>query len=361
MQGSANLNVMIKAARKARAAACVKDFGEVENLQVSTQGRRAISSAAPTRAAEKIIREELMDARPTYGWLGEEGGEDRGQGPDPPLDRRSAGRHHQLPARHAALGDLHRAGAQGRDRRRRDLRPGQGRAVLCREGRGRLAERRAACGSRAAHAMIESGLRHRPALRRPQGPARDAAGPGAAAAGLRRRAALGRGRARPRLCRGRPLRRLLGARAEALGHGRGHPAGARGRRLRRADPPRGPGPDGGATSSPPSGAIFDKFAGDHPRPWTLDAALRVRSRAPGAARPRATVFRRQRQDLGLPVTCIDLTFPATRACPSTLASSRPSASTRRHAAPRGDPARPALRQEGLAGGLAGARHLAAST
>jgi DHA2 family multidrug resistance protein len=35
----------------------------------------------------------------------------RRPGPDPPLDRRSLGRHHQLLARHAALGDFHRAGA----------------------------------------------------------------------------------------------------------------------------------------------------------------------------------------------------------------------------------------------------------
>ena len=79
MQGSANLNVMVKAARKA-GRALVKDFREVENLQVSMKGAGDFVSRADTNA-ETIIREELMTARPTYGWLGEEGGETPGQDP----------------------------------------------------------------------------------------------------------------------------------------------------------------------------------------------------------------------------------------------------------------------------------------
>lgn len=79
MQGSANLNVMVKAARKA-GRALVKDFREVENLQVSMKGAGDFVSRADTNA-EAIIREELMTARPTYGWLGEEGGETPGQDP----------------------------------------------------------------------------------------------------------------------------------------------------------------------------------------------------------------------------------------------------------------------------------------
>ncbi|RAP40160.1 inositol monophosphatase [Rhodovulum viride] len=79
MQGSANLNIMIKAARKA-GRALVKDFREVENLQVSMKGAGDFVSRADT-AAEEILRQELRGARPTYGWLGEEtGGED---GDDP--------------------------------------------------------------------------------------------------------------------------------------------------------------------------------------------------------------------------------------------------------------------------------------
>ncbi|MGR3269337.1 inositol monophosphatase [Thalassococcus profundi] len=79
MQGSANLNIMIKAARKA-GRSLVKDFREVENLQVSMKGAGDFVSRADL-AAEKILREELMGARPTYGWLAEESGETDGQDP----------------------------------------------------------------------------------------------------------------------------------------------------------------------------------------------------------------------------------------------------------------------------------------
>ncbi len=79
MQGSANLNLMIKAARRA-GRSLVKDFREVENLQVSVKGAGDFVSRADI-AAEKIIREDLMGARPTYGWLGEESGEAPGQDP----------------------------------------------------------------------------------------------------------------------------------------------------------------------------------------------------------------------------------------------------------------------------------------
>ena len=58
MQGSANLNVMMKAARKA-ARSLVKDFREVENLQVSSKGAGDFVSRADI-AAEKIIHDELM-------------------------------------------------------------------------------------------------------------------------------------------------------------------------------------------------------------------------------------------------------------------------------------------------------------
>jgi myo-inositol-1(or 4)-monophosphatase len=79
MQGSANLNLMIKAARRA-GKSLVKDFREVENLQVSTKGPGDFVSKAD-REAERLIKEDLTGARPTYGWLGEEtGGED---GADP--------------------------------------------------------------------------------------------------------------------------------------------------------------------------------------------------------------------------------------------------------------------------------------
>lgn len=79
MQGSANLNLMIKAARKA-GRSLVKDFREVENLQVSSKGPGDFVTKAD-REAERLIKEDLMGARPTYGWLGEETGETAGVDP----------------------------------------------------------------------------------------------------------------------------------------------------------------------------------------------------------------------------------------------------------------------------------------
>ncbi|MEM6891008.1 MAG: inositol monophosphatase family protein [Pseudomonadota bacterium] len=79
MVGSANLNIMIKSARKA-GRSLVKDFREVENLQVSMKGAGDFVSRADL-AAEAILREELRGARPTYGWLGEESEPEDGQDP----------------------------------------------------------------------------------------------------------------------------------------------------------------------------------------------------------------------------------------------------------------------------------------
>jgi myo-inositol-1(or 4)-monophosphatase len=69
---SPNLNVMIKAARKA-ARSLLHDFGEVERLQVSVKAPGDFVSRADIKA-EATIRDMLMEARPAYGWLGEEGG-----------------------------------------------------------------------------------------------------------------------------------------------------------------------------------------------------------------------------------------------------------------------------------------------
>ncbi|MEO0501947.1 MAG: inositol monophosphatase family protein [Pseudomonadota bacterium] len=79
MQGSANLNLMLKAARKA-GRSLSKDFREVENLQVSMKGAGDFVSKADI-AAEEILREELRTARPTYGWLAEESSEEEGEDP----------------------------------------------------------------------------------------------------------------------------------------------------------------------------------------------------------------------------------------------------------------------------------------
>src|SRR5262249_48217188 len=72
MLRSALLNVMIKAARKA-SRTLKRDFGEVEHLQSSVKGPANLVTAADRRS-EEILREELEQARPGYGFLGDEGG-----------------------------------------------------------------------------------------------------------------------------------------------------------------------------------------------------------------------------------------------------------------------------------------------
>jgi len=69
---SANLNIMIKAAEKA-SRALIRDFGEVEKLQVSIKGPNDFVSNADLKA-EKIIIEELKKARPYYSIISEEEG-----------------------------------------------------------------------------------------------------------------------------------------------------------------------------------------------------------------------------------------------------------------------------------------------
>jgi len=76
MARSALLNIMVNAALKA-GKGLIRDFGEVENLQVSRKGPADFVSVADKRA-EKVIRDELMKARPTYSFLMEEGGEIKG-------------------------------------------------------------------------------------------------------------------------------------------------------------------------------------------------------------------------------------------------------------------------------------------
>lgn len=69
---SALINVMTAAAQKA-ARHLVRDFGEVENLQVSRKGPADFVSTAD-RKSESILQAELRKARPGYGFLMEEGG-----------------------------------------------------------------------------------------------------------------------------------------------------------------------------------------------------------------------------------------------------------------------------------------------
>lgn len=79
-QTSPLMNIIFRAAEKA-ARSLLRDFGEVENLQVSTKGPGDFVSAADRRA-EEIIFEELKKARPDYGFLMEEGGVVKGSNPE---------------------------------------------------------------------------------------------------------------------------------------------------------------------------------------------------------------------------------------------------------------------------------------
>ena len=70
---SANINVMVKACRKA-SKILIRDFGEIEKLQVSLKGPGDFVSTADKKV-EKILIEELQKARPNYSILSEEIGQ----------------------------------------------------------------------------------------------------------------------------------------------------------------------------------------------------------------------------------------------------------------------------------------------
>ena len=69
---SSNLNLMIKAADKA-SKSVIRDFGEVENLQVSKKGPYDFVTNADLKA-EKIIIDELTKGKPNFSILSEENG-----------------------------------------------------------------------------------------------------------------------------------------------------------------------------------------------------------------------------------------------------------------------------------------------
>ena len=69
---SPNLNIMIKASEKA-SKILIRDFGEIEKLQVSKKGPADFVTNSDLKA-EKIIIEELKKAKPNYSILSEENG-----------------------------------------------------------------------------------------------------------------------------------------------------------------------------------------------------------------------------------------------------------------------------------------------
>ena len=70
---SSNLNVMIKAVEKA-SKSVIRDFGEVEKLQVSNKGPRDFVTKTD-KNVEKILIEELSKAKKNYSFISEEIGE----------------------------------------------------------------------------------------------------------------------------------------------------------------------------------------------------------------------------------------------------------------------------------------------
>ena len=67
---SSNLNIMIKAAEKA-SKSVIRDFGEVEKLQVSKKGPRDFVTKTD-KHVEKILIEELSKIKKNYSFLSEE-------------------------------------------------------------------------------------------------------------------------------------------------------------------------------------------------------------------------------------------------------------------------------------------------
>ena len=67
---SSNLNIMIKAAEKA-SKSIIRDFGEVEKLQVSKKGPRDFVTKTD-KYVEKVLIEELSKTKKNYSFLSEE-------------------------------------------------------------------------------------------------------------------------------------------------------------------------------------------------------------------------------------------------------------------------------------------------
>ena len=230
-QASANVNIMIKAARKA-ARSLLRDFGEVENLQVSAKGPGDFVSRADLKA-EQLIREELTEARPNYGWLGEESAEVKGEDPTrrwivDPLDG-TTNFLHGLPHWAISIGLEHKgeivAGVI--------YDPAKDEMFVAEKGAGAwLNDRRLRVSGR--REMIEmifaTGIPFGGTARAAAGAARDRGGDAAD----RRHPPLRLGRARPRLRRGRAASTATGSAAlKPWDMAAGIAAGARGRRLRR--------------------------------------------------------------------------------------------------------------------------------
>ena len=165
---SPHLTVMANAAQKA-SKRLLRDFDEVEQLQVSVKGPSDFVSQADIRA-EQTLREELNKARPGYAFLMEESGASGSENwawrwVVDPLDG-TTNFLHGIPHWAISIG-LERRLPDGalRTRGRPDLRPGGRRDVLGRERRRRLRQRTPPARLRPARDE-GGGVRHRHPVRR---------------------------------------------------------------------------------------------------------------------------------------------------------------------------------------------------
>ena len=131
----------------ARAAGAQLRAAFETELRIETKSSPTDLVSEADVAAEKLIRERLLAARPDDGMLGEEGSDTRGS-ERAALDRRPARRHHELPVRDPAVGRLDRGRGRAGHARRRRLRPDARRAV----GRPRAASRRRSTAGRSTAA-----------------------------------------------------------------------------------------------------------------------------------------------------------------------------------------------------------------
>ena len=231
MPATALMNIMINAARKA-GRSLARDFGEVENLQVSVKGPGNFVSAADLKA-EEIIHRELEKARPGYGFLMEERGAVAGVDNShrwivDPLDG-TTNFLHGVPLFAISIG-LEREGQLVAGV---VYNPISDELFTAEKGKGAyLNDRRrlrVAARKNVSDALITIGIPHlgRPDWAVPQGAA------GRHEGGCRR-APHRLSRTRSRLDGGGAVRRLLGARHSTLGYGCRHRAGAgSGRRRQR--------------------------------------------------------------------------------------------------------------------------------
>ena len=84
---SPNLNIMIKASIKA-SKILIRDFGEIEKLQVSKKSPKDFVTNSDLKV-EKIILDELEKARPAYSFISEEKGIKKNKDTKKYLDYRS--------------------------------------------------------------------------------------------------------------------------------------------------------------------------------------------------------------------------------------------------------------------------------